>query len=173
MQYYSSMNVLLTALILINKEFMLPHRNRSHVLRLESNSCHVELMVTDDEHVIYDVAQKQVKIKYHIIKPCKTDRFIKQSPEDEKWQQMEKKQDSGGEEKKGSLEGLPVVDSPYVKYKDVDDYKRKGYGTEGHQEPKPRGGGSTDAPTPSGTGTAVSSQSDVAPTDVINHQGVP
>ncbi|CAN0917953.1 hypothetical protein LINGRAHAP2_LOCUS30587 [Linum grandiflorum] len=60
--------------------------------------------------------------------------------------------------------------SPYVNYKDLDDYKLKGYGAEGHLQPNPgRGAGSTDAPTPSGA-TAAGIQSS---TDTINRQGVP
>ncbi|KAF5961202.1 hypothetical protein ACSBR2_009856 [Camellia fascicularis] len=50
-------------------------------------------------------------------------------------------------------EGLPMESSPYTQYKDLEDYKRQGYGTQGHQQPKPGGGGgSTDAPTLSGDG---------------------
>ncbi|TKY55645.1 Late embryogenesis abundant protein, LEA-18 [Spatholobus suberectus] len=73
---------------------------------------------------------------------------------------------------KESLEGLPIEDSPYVKYKDLEDYKRQGYGTQGHQEPKTgRGAGATEAPTLSGA--AVSSDAQVTATDTINRQGVP
>ena len=64
---------------------------------------------------------------------------------------------------KGKLEGLPMVDSPYLKHKDLEDYKRQGYGTEGHLQPKPgRGAGSTDAPTLSGA--AVTSEAAAAAT---------
>ncbi|XP_026402432.1 uncharacterized protein LOC113298013 [Papaver somniferum] len=50
------------------------------------------------------------------------------------------------------LEELPLESSPYVKYSDIEDYKRQGYGTEGHLQPKTGlGAGATDAPTPSGT----------------------
>ncbi|KAL5821821.1 hypothetical protein ACOSQ3_023703 [Xanthoceras sorbifolium] len=91
---------------------------------------------------------------------------------------MEKKEEqqqteTSGEEKKGvDLEGLPVKDSPYVKYKDLEDYKQQGYGTQGHLQPKPgHGAGATDAPTPSGA--AVSSKADVSATDVINRHGAP
>jgi hypothetical protein len=67
-------------------------------------------------------------------------------------QQMEKRPESSHEDKKVNSEGLPVEDSPYVNYGDLEDYKRKAYGTEGHLEPKTgRGAGaSTDAPTISG-----------------------
>lgn len=46
---------------------------------------------------------------------------------------------------------LPTTTSPYTQYKDLEDYKRQGYGTEGHMEPKPGLGAanSTDAPTDS------------------------
>ncbi|MQL69885.1 hypothetical protein Taro_002157 [Colocasia esculenta] len=52
------------------------------------------------------------------------------------------------------MEELPMESSPYVRYDDVEDYKRQGYGTGGHQQPveRPFGGGGTDAPTPSGSG---------------------
>uniref|UniRef100_A0A6N2LMU6 Uncharacterized protein n=1 Tax=Salix viminalis TaxID=40686 RepID=A0A6N2LMU6_SALVM len=74
---------------------------------------------------------------------------------------MEKKQEEqhqhqtekrAHEDKKESLEGLPVEDSPYVIHEeDLEDYKRRAYGTEGHLEPKTgRGAGATDAPTISG-----------------------
>lgn len=67
--------------------------------------------------------------------------------------QMELK--GGGEhEEKGRVEGLPLESSPYVKYNDMEEYKRNAYGTQGHLQPKPnQGGGSTDAPTPSGAQT--------------------
>ncbi|KAL2906385.1 putative ribose/galactose/methyl galactoside import ATP-binding protein [Bienertia sinuspersici] len=66
------------------------------------------------------------------------------------------------------LEGLPIETSPYVQYKDLDDYKEQAYGTEGHLAPKAgHGAGGTDAPTPSGGASADSV------TDTINSQGVP
>ncbi|KAG2724230.1 hypothetical protein I3843_01G007900 [Carya illinoinensis] len=88
--------------------------------------------------------------------------------------QQEKRERKPENEEKGKLEGLPWEESPYVKYNDLEDYKRQGYGTEGHLQPKPgRGAGSTDAPTPSG-GAAVSSQApDAADTRAMNRQGVP
>ncbi|KAH7846463.1 hypothetical protein Vadar_014284 [Vaccinium darrowii] len=80
-------------------------------------------------------------------------------------QQMMKKP----EEKDQKLEGLPTETSPYTQYKDVEDYKRQGYGTQGHQEPKAgRGGGSTDAPTLSGT---AAQETQLFPTDVVNRHG--
>ncbi|CAJ1942957.1 unnamed protein product [Sphenostylis stenocarpa] len=73
---------------------------------------------------------------------------------------------------KPSLEGLPIEDSPYVKYKDLEDYKQQGYGTQGHQEPSiGRGAGATEAPTLSGA--AVSSEAKATATDAINSKGVP
>lgn len=55
-------------------------------------------------------------------------------------------------EKEKLEEGLPMKDSPYLQCEDLEDYKKKGYGAEGHLQPKPgRGAGaSTDAPTLSG-----------------------
>ncbi|OIT39354.1 hypothetical protein A4A49_14208 [Nicotiana attenuata] len=60
---------------------------------------------------------------------------------------MERKTEK--EEEKGKLEGLPVNTSPYTQYKDLEDYKKQGYGTQGHQQPNPGRGAasSTDAPT--------------------------
>ncbi|KAJ4846470.1 hypothetical protein Tsubulata_047303 [Turnera subulata] len=56
-----------------------------------------------------------------------------------------------GQEKKPTTEGLPMETSPYLKYSDLDDYKRQAYGTEGHLQVKPdQGGGATDAPTLTG-----------------------
>lgn len=44
---------------------------------------------------------------------------------------------------------LPTESSPYVKYEGLEDYKMKGYGTQGHQQPVdlPGRGGGTEAPT--------------------------
>ncbi|XP_027346447.1 uncharacterized protein LOC113858151 [Abrus precatorius] len=87
---------------------------------------------------------------------------------------MEKQGEKGrkSESEKESLEGLPMKDSPYLQYKDLEEYKSKGYGTQGHQEPNQgRGAGATEAPTLSGA--AVSSESQFAATDAINRQGVP
>ncbi|MQL46438.1 hypothetical protein, partial [Escherichia coli] len=95
----------------------------------------------------------------------------KPEQEKEKQQTAPETERSGEEEKKNNkevnLEGLPMEDSPYVNYKDLEDYKLHGYGTQGHQQPTlGRGAGSTDAPTPSGA--AVPSKLDVSATDVIN-----
>ncbi|KAK1275423.1 hypothetical protein QJS04_geneDACA001640 [Acorus gramineus] len=58
------------------------------------------------------------------------------------------------EMKKNSEEELPMQSSPYLKYSNLEDYKRQAYGSEGHKEPvEVKGGGSgTDAPTLSGSG---------------------
>lgn len=55
-------------------------------------------------------------------------------------------------ENKLEEQGLPMKDSPYLQYQDLEDYKKKAYGTEGHLEPKPgrSAAASTDAPTLSG-----------------------
>lgn len=62
-------------------------------------------------------------------------------------ERMERKTDK--EEEKGKLEGLPEDTSPYTQYKDLEDYKKQGYGTQGHQQPNPGRGAtsSIDAPT--------------------------
>lgn len=76
------------------------------------------------------------------------------------------------EEEKGSkLEGLPMESSPYLKYSDLEDYKRQGYGTQGHLEPKPnQGGGGTDAPTLAGSGLPGGQ---AAVVDAANRAGIP
>ncbi|KAK0606061.1 hypothetical protein LWI29_033766 [Acer saccharum] len=94
----------------------------------------------------------------------------------EKEKQQTAETERSGEEKKKNkevnLEGIPMEDSPYVNYKDLEDYKLQGYGTQGHQQPTlGRGAGGTDAPTPSGA--TVPSKPDVSATDVINRRGVP
>ncbi|XP_022135734.1 uncharacterized protein LOC111007621 [Momordica charantia] len=77
------------------------------------------------------------------------------------------------EEEKASVEELlPLESSPYVKYKDLEEYKREGYGAEGHLEPKPnqgQGGGGTDAPTLSGAGFPEVKPSTI---DVATNQGL-
>ncbi|KAJ1387276.1 Late embryogenesis abundant protein [Sesbania bispinosa] len=86
--------------------------------------------------------------------------------------QMEKETKPQSESCKGTLEGLPMEDSPYLKYKDLEDYKLQGYGTQGHQQPKPgRGAGATEAPTFSGA--AVSSEAQFNAADALNRKGVP
>ncbi|WOG84104.1 hypothetical protein DCAR_0103284 [Daucus carota subsp. sativus] len=81
---------------------------------------------------------------------------------------MEKNSNTGDANKANSEktkkieEGLPIETSPYMQYKDLEDYKQKGYGTQGHLEPKPGHGAanSTDAPTDS-----VSSHAPLPSTD--------
>ncbi|KAK9678486.1 hypothetical protein RND81_11G214700 [Saponaria officinalis] len=68
---------------------------------------------------------------------------------------MEQQSGKQQSEEAKKLEGLPIESSPYVQYKDLEDYKRQGYGTQGHVDPKPgRGAGGTDAPTQSGSAPA-------------------
>ncbi|CAL0312864.1 unnamed protein product [Lupinus luteus] len=89
---------------------------------------------------------------------------------DKQVQQKETKPQN--ESSKVNTEGLPMEDSPYLKYEDLEDYKKQGYGTQGHQEPKQgRGAGATDAPTLSGAD--VSSETQFKATDALNRQGVP
>ncbi|CAA3012151.1 uncharacterized protein LOC111367227 [Olea europaea var. sylvestris] len=85
---------------------------------------------------------------------------------------MDRKQENV--EKKGNLEGLPVETSPYTQYKDLEDYKKQGYGTQGHLQPQPGRGAasSTDAPTEKGGG-GTNSQAQLSATDAVNRQGVP
>ncbi|KAK0604568.1 hypothetical protein LWI29_017006 [Acer saccharum] len=105
---------------------------------------------------------------------------MEKKPEQEKVQQQtaHETETSGHEENKKdkevNLEGLPMEDSPYLNYKDLEDYKLQGYGAHGHQEPTlGRSAGGTDAPTPSGA-TAVPSKPDApAKADVIKRHGVP
>ncbi|KAJ8765488.1 hypothetical protein K2173_014610 [Erythroxylum novogranatense] len=49
--------------------------------------------------------------------------------------------------KRSTEEGIPVEDSPYVNYKDLEDYKFKAYGAEGHEQPESgrRGAGATNS----------------------------
>ncbi|GAA0175830.1 hypothetical protein Leryth_002827 [Lithospermum erythrorhizon] len=66
------------------------------------------------------------------------------------------KNESKNEVKKSEKDGdgslkLPLESSPYVKYNDLEDYKRQGYGTEGHLEPKHHLSTGTDAPTLDGS----------------------
>ncbi|KAF5729042.1 hypothetical protein HS088_TW21G01199 [Tripterygium wilfordii] len=88
-------------------------------------------------------------------------------------EQMAQKTESREEQKKESvLEGLPMESSPYVKYTNLEDYKRKAYGTEGHLPVNPNqgGGGGTDAPTVSGSGLSDGKAADV---DTANRHGIP
>lgn len=67
-------------------------------------------------------------------------------------QEQSQSQSHDQRQKNEMLEGLPLESSPYVKYKDLEDYKRMAYGTEGHMivQEKQGASGSTDAPTMSG-----------------------
>ncbi|KAG0481638.1 hypothetical protein HPP92_012496 [Vanilla planifolia] len=84
---------------------------------------------------------------------------------------MESKQQkpSTAAEKKEEEE-LPLESSPYVKSSDVEEYKEKGYGTHGHQQPvdNSRTGGATDGPTLSGGGLT---QDQVKTADAMNRCG--
>ncbi|KAL2322807.1 hypothetical protein Fmac_027186 [Flemingia macrophylla] len=90
--------------------------------------------------------------------------------EKEERERLIKMEKEGSKESgKESSEGIPMKESPYVNYKDLEDYKRQGYGTEGHQEPKTgRGAGATEAPTLSGS--AISSQAQVNAKDTLNRK---
>lgn len=91
---------------------------------------------------------------------------------EKKQQPEEHRNEKKLEDQKNTLEGLPLETSPYVQYKDIEDYKRQGYGAEGHLQPKPgRAAGSTDAPTV--TGGSVSSEAELSATDNINRRGAP
>lgn len=91
-----------------------------------------------------------------------------------------KQQQSEGQK----TEGLPLQDSPYTQYKDLEDYKMQGYGAHGHQQPEPGRGAaaSTDAPT-SGSGKLPSQSNKgndpatttttTTATDTVNKYGVP
>ncbi|KAL8476977.1 hypothetical protein ACS0TY_029323 [Phlomoides rotata] len=61
-------------------------------------------------------------------------------------------------EKKGNMEGLPVDTSPYTQYKDLEDYKKQGYGTHGHLQPQPGRGAATGTDAPTLTGAAANPQ---------------
>lgn len=82
----------------------------------------------------------------------------------------------GGERKPAADQGSDakleqaMKDSPYVQYDNLEDYKRAGYGTEGHLQVEPgRGAGATEGPTVSGAN--VASKADVSATGTINRQG--
>ncbi|CAN6562880.1 unnamed protein product [Malus baccata var. baccata] len=68
-----------------------------------------------------------------------------------KQEQQNRKPTEGAEARGKVEEGLPMKDSPYMQYEDLEDYKRQAYGTQGHQQVQPgRGAGSTEGPTVSG-----------------------
>lgn len=70
---------------------------------------------------------------------------------------MQNEQQRQGEWEQG------LESSPYVNYSTLEDYKRKGYGTQGHLEPVEtgKGGGATGAPTLSGSTLNKSTQATV------------
>ncbi|KAL3526857.1 hypothetical protein ACH5RR_011513 [Cinchona calisaya] len=83
--------------------------------------------------------------------------------------QMEKKKENEGHK----LEGLPVNTSPYTQYKDLEDYKQQGYGTQGHLQPQPGRGAASSVDAPTEAGADVSSTTQLSTTNVINRRGVP
>ncbi|KAJ4826648.1 hypothetical protein Tsubulata_001525, partial [Turnera subulata] len=99
------------------------------------------------------------------------ERKMEKKQEEEKQQKTDKPTTTETQqEREGSLEGLPMKDSPYLQYKDVEEYNRKGYGAEGHLQPQTgRGAGATDAPTPSGA--SVPSEAEATSTDKWEHSG--
>lgn len=88
--------------------------------------------------------------------------------------QTEKKKGGNGTEKTTEGIHIPTENSPYTRYSDLEDYKRRAYGAEGHLQPKPGRGAaaSTDAPTVSG-GAAPDHPPQQSATDAINRHGVP
>ncbi|KAL5064048.1 hypothetical protein RYX36_025785 [Vicia faba] len=91
----------------------------------------------------------------------------------EKQPQKETKPTKEAEQGKESTEEVPFnKDSPYLKYDNLEDYKKQGYGTQGHQEPtEGRGAGSTEGPTLSGA--HVSSEAEFKAVEAVNRKGVP
>ncbi|KAL8266214.1 hypothetical protein R6Q59_003558 [Mikania micrantha] len=71
-------------------------------------------------------------------------------------------------------EGLPaqLIKSPYTQYKDLEDYKMKGYGTHGHQQPKLGRGAAASTDTPTSGGGSDIDPSTATATDTINKYGV-
>ncbi|XP_055805364.1 uncharacterized protein LOC129874147 [Solanum dulcamara] len=87
---------------------------------------------------------------------------------------MEKQTDTNkGCVDKSTLEGLPVDTSPYTQYKDLEDYKKQGYGTQGHQQPTLGRGAASSTDAPTLAGGDASAQSQLSVIDTINRQGVP
>lgn len=91
-------------------------------------------------------------------------------PQEEMREQNAEERGREGAEGGGQLQGLPTESSPYVKFSNLEDYKRQGYGTGGHMEPVEtgRGGGPTDAPTLSG-GNLTDGQAQVV--DSLHRKG--
>lgn len=93
-------------------------------------------------------------------------------------QRNKQQQEQHKEEQKLEQAGLPeqVKDSPYTKYKDLEDYKEAGYGVHGHQQPQHGRGAaaSTDAPTSTRGTLPLNKASDLATTtDTVNQHGEP
>ncbi|KAK1439023.1 hypothetical protein QVD17_04838 [Tagetes erecta] len=89
---------------------------------------------------------------------------------------MDGQQPKKQEEEK--VEDLPVQKSPYTQYKDLEDYKMQGYGTQGHQKPEPGRGASASTDAPTTTGDTVFSKSNkgsdtASATATVNKHGVP
>ena len=76
------------------------------------------------------------------------------------------------EEKGGKLEGLPVNTSPYTQYKDLEDYKQQGYGTQGHLQPQPGCGASASVDAPTGDAIPPAAQLS-STTNAVNRRAVP
>lgn len=77
----------------------------------------------------------------------------KERQEQQQQQQEEEPQQQEPQQQQQQDVKLPLESSPYVGYKDVEDYKMRGYGAHGHLPTVDQvGGGGTDAPTLSGSG---------------------
>nr|XP_027074181.1 uncharacterized protein LOC113698533 [Coffea arabica] len=78
-------------------------------------------------------------------------------------------------ERKGKEEkGGPVNTSPYTQYKDLEDYKQQGYGTQGHLPPQPGRGASASVDAPTATGDAIPPAAQLFSTiNVVNRHAVP
>ncbi|XP_050207116.1 uncharacterized protein LOC126656565 [Mercurialis annua] len=95
---------------------------------------------------------------------------MEKEKQERKMENQQKNKDHG--KKESTVEGLPMKESPYMQYKDLEDYKKKGYGTEGHLPPQPgRGAGATDAPTLSGG--SVPREADVSAIDAVANNPTP
>lgn len=85
-------------------------------------------------------------------------------------QQQQQQQLKREEEASAKSNELPLESSPYVKYSDLEEYKKNAYGTQGHLPvvDNNRGAGATDAPTISGNGL---SEGQVDLLDFMNRHG--
>lgn len=75
--------------------------------------------------------------------------------------------------KGGKLEGVPMESSPYTQYKDLEDYKQQGYGTQGHLQPQIGRGAASSVDAPTEAGGQVPPTAQMSSTNAINRQGVP